>query len=212
MSRKTKTEKILILLFSLSLFCASAPVSATLITVGFDPSSSIIHNGNTFTMDLIANVDPSSPISSFTLDIAFDPAILDVVSAEVPIDLGSGFGVQTFPPLFELDNTIGLIDNLGGFVLPFNFGGPGQLSGPLTLATLTFEAEALGITSITPIINPDDPAEGFGLPWPPGGLVSFDEITLNTGSVIVVPEPCTLFFVGAGLIGMAGLRRRFRNV
>lgn len=212
MSRKTKTEKILILLFSLSLFFASAPASATLITVGFDPSSSIIHDGNTFTMDLIANVDPGSPINSFVLDIAFDPTILDVVSAEVPINLSSGFGAQTFPPLFELDNTNGLIANLGGFVLPSYFGGPGQLSGLLTLATLTFEAETLGITSITPIIDPLDLTEGFGLPWPPGGLVPFDEITLNAGSVTVVPEPCTLFLVGAGLIGMAGLRRRFRNV
>jgi PEP-CTERM motif len=207
MSRKTKTEKILILLFSLSLFFASAPASATLITVGFDPSSSIIHNGNTFTMDLIANVDSSSPIISFVLDIAFDPTILDVVSAEVPINQSLGFAGQTLSPFFELDNTNGLINNLGGFVFPSPFG-PGQLSGLLTLATLTFEAGTLGTTSITPIINQFDPTEGFGLPWPPGGLVPFDEITLNTGAVTVVPEPCTLFLVGAGLIGMAGLRRR----
>lgn len=196
-----KTKKVLILLISLSVFFISASASATLITVGFDPSSIISVPGDTFSTDLIVNIDLTSPISSFGLDITFDSDILDIVGAVVD---SSTFGGSTVD--FTTD---GLIE-LTGFVFPPPFG-PGQVSGGLTLPTLTFLSVAVGTTALTPEITIGDPTEGFGIPFPPGGLVSLSDITLEVGSVLVVPVPATMLLLGTGLAIFAGFRKKFKK-
>ena len=200
---KTKMALVLCLFIGLSVFFIAAPASAVLITVDFDPSSIITAPGDTFSLDLIASVDPTSAIASFGLDITFDAAILDTTDAVVNASIFGGSAVDF--------GTDGLIE-LTGFVFPPPLG-LGSVSGSLTLASLTFLAEAVGTTALTSGINPLEPTEGFGLPFPPGGTVPLNEITLNSGSVTVnpgsaVPEPTTIFLFGIGLVGIAGFRFR----
>ena len=45
--------------------------------------------------------------------------------------------------------------------------------------------------------------QGYG-----GGQVNFDNVRLTTESSSVAPEPTTLFLLGSGLIGLAGLGRK----
>lgn len=198
----TKRRWLLSLLIGLSVLVVSAPASAVLITVGFDPSSIITAPGDTFSLDLIASVDPTAAFVSFGLDITFDPAILDTTNAVVNGSIFGGSAVD-----FSTD---GLIE-LTGFVFPLPLG-LGSVSGSLTLASLTFLAEAVGTTALIPGIDPLDPTEGFGLPLPPGGKVPLNEITLNSGSVRPVPEPTTILLFGVGLAGIAGFRTRKRTI
>lgn len=191
------------LLIGLSLFFISTSASATLITVGFDPPSIITTPGDTFSVDLIAYVDPSSPIMSFGLDIAFESAMLDTTCAVVNSSIFNMFSIVDF-------STDGLIE-LKGFVSPFITSG--GVSGDLTLASLTFLDEAIGTTALTPIINPFDPTKGLGLLFPPGGLVPSTEIVLEAGSVSAapIPEPATILLISTGFIGFAGFRKKFRK-
>ncbi|MFZ7112939.1 MAG: PEP-CTERM sorting domain-containing protein [Desulfatiglandales bacterium] len=51
----------------------------------------------------------------------------------------------------------------------------------------------------------------YGTDWSGGGddFVDFRNLTINTGAPI--PEPATMILLGSGLLGLAGLRRKFRK-
>jgi len=158
------------------------------VTVSFDPQDSIVQVGDTFTVDLMA--DLPAPVVGWGLDVTFDSAILTQV--------GSPLIGPAWNPGFAMDG-----DGLAGLAFP-------AVSGSdILLATLTFEATALGTSDLMASITPFDLTEGFPLafPAPPG---SFADVVFETGSVSPVPEPTTMLLVGSGLIGLAGLRKKFR--
>ena len=145
-----------------------------------------------FSVDLVADVDPGTAITSFGLDVLFDAAILDTDSAVVPTPPFIGSLVDT--------TTDGVIKLTG-------FAPPGGLSGPLTLATLTFTAEMIDMIALD-VALPDFPVlDGFGLAA--GGVALPD--TVIPGQVNVVPVPSSFLLLGSAVVGLLGYGARKRK-
>jgi hypothetical protein len=83
-------------------------------------------------------------------------------------------------------------------------GGAGLLSGDIALAVPYFNDIYFHADYV------DAPgAGGYNLPWNTPNIPSFDFAEFLV--VRAVPEPSTLLLLGAGLIGLVGLRRKFRK-
>ena len=178
----------------LALLVVCCPLSAlAAIVLSFDEPANNVAQGEEFSVDLVADIDPSMAIASFGLDVTFDATILDTVSAVVPTP-------NPFVGSLVDTSTDGLIA-LTGFAPP----GPG-LSGLLTLATLTFTAEMIGTTALD-VAFPDFPVlDGFALVA--GGVVLPDVVT--PGQVTVVPLPAGAWLLGSGLVAFGAVARRRR--
>ena len=110
-------------------------------SVGYTFSDSKIHVGDTFTLDLSA--EDVIDLAGWQFDIAFDPAILEVVEVNegdfLKIDGGA-----TFFQSGTIDNTTGKITGLNA--IRFNENGA---TGTGTLLSVTFLAKAEGETQLT---------------------------------------------------------------
>ena len=182
----------------LGLLVVYCPLSAfAVIIVSFDAPVTNVAPGDMFSVDLVADVDSGMAITSFGLDVTFDPAILDTDSAVVPTPI---------PFVGSLvDTTMDGVIKLTGFGPP----GPG-LSGLLLLATLTFTAEMAGMTALD-LAFPDFPVlDGFGLAA--GGVALPDAVMPGQVNVTgVIPEPSTFLLVGLGLAALLGCGSRKRK-
>lgn len=69
-----------------------------------------------------------------------------------------------------------------------------------TLATLTFDTLAIGTSPLTLSINVLGDAAGESL-----------TATLDSGEVVVTPEPGSLLLFVSGLAGLAGVRKKYRR-
>ena len=170
----------------LSLLACLLPISseATLINVSFVPSASVVTVGDTFTVDLVADIP--DPVLGWGLDVTFNPAILSqvgVLIADPPWSAG-----------FAPDG-----DELVGLAFPLSVAGD-----DIPLATLTFRAMALGLSSLVASITTGDLTEGFPL-VPPG---DFSEVSFIDGSVNVIPMPATFALISLGLVVLGFERRR----
>ena len=200
MMNRICTKTALRLLLALGVLYITTTASATII-VGFDPSDSDVLVGSTSSVNLIATVDGDDSIVSFGLDVTFASTTLDLVNAFVDPAFDAGSGVD-----FSTDGVI----ELTGFVSPFS----APLSGSLTLASLTFVGEAIGLTTLEAIF-PDFALglDGFGLPVTAGPPFAVLPDTVNTGTVSVVPEPATHVLIIIGLLaGLSAITRRHKNV
>lgn len=162
------------------------PSASALVTVSLEPSSTIQPVGATFDVDVVA--DFSELIVGFGIDLTFDSAV-------ITLDGPPLIGPDWFPA-FAPDG-----DGLAGLIP----GGP-IAGNHVLLATLTFTADAIGVTDLIPGVTAGDLTEGFAL-WPSG----FDSVVFQNGLVTVVPEPTTCALVFVGLVGLA-LRARPRHV
>jgi hypothetical protein len=182
-------------------FLFSIPVSAGAITIGFNPCAVEVAVGESVDADLVISglgdgIAPS--VSTFDLDIKFDPELLEFVGAAFgdPI-YGDQLDLWMLESITEVtpgDGTVNLFelsldsqDDLGLHQL-----------GSFTMATLTFEAVGLGIGSLDITIK--SLGDALGDPLAP--------IYAESGSVSAVPEPGTILLLSIGIAGLAYLKRK----
>ena len=173
------------------------------VTIGLSPVSQTVLPGDSVEVALTISglgngVAPS--LGAFDLDVEFDPAVLGFSMAVFgdPIlgDQLDLFGLGSFTGVdASIPATVNLFEV--SLDLPADLD---LLQAPsFTLATLTFQALAAGVSplSLRNVILGD----ALGDPL---------DASVTGASVNVVPEPGTLLLLGSGLMGFGAYRRRHK--
>jgi hypothetical protein len=187
----TKVARI-VLLFGVMLSLTVAYASATPI-LSIEPPNQVVHPAQNFSLDVI--ISGVGDLYAFQFDLAFDPLIVSAMSVTEGPFLPTG-GTTAF--------IAGTIDNSGGTIFSTAdtlIGLIPGVSGAGTLATVNFEALAIGISSIT-LTN---------VALLDSNLTPIDSNTVN-GTVDVVPEPATGVLLITGCAGLLALSWRRRNI
>lgn len=161
---------------------------ASLVVTRFDPPSQTVVLGDTFTVNIVADID--MPVVGWGLD--FVPLPPGVISLIGPPAIGADW-LSAFAP--DGDGLAGLASPLP----PID----GSVSGiGIVLATLSFSADAIGTTNVVASITPGDLTEGFALD--PTG---FATVTFQPGLVTVIPEPSSMLLLMLGGVMLLYRRR-----
>ena len=153
------------------------------VVVRFDPAVKVVGFGETFTVDIVADI--TDAVLGWGLD-------LTIVDTTVVAPDGSPSVGPLWDAAIAPDG-----DGLVGLTFPDSVVGSDVL-----LATLSFSAIGVGETDLLASVSPNDLTEGF--PLDPTG---FSEIVFQPGHVTVTPEPAALFVVTAAGLPLL-LRRR----
>lgn len=147
--------------------------------------------GDTFQLEVWANGDEIGlDLVSFGFDVSF--GVEGIYSYE-GFTLGSGFDDDSFGD-----------GNVAGSAFP------GIMEDNYLLATLSFKTLSIGTDTINVIGLYDGGFSGLYYELPDLSLTGYD---INVSRVVEtgaapVPEPTTLLLVGAGLVGIAGRRKK----
>jgi general secretion pathway protein D len=166
-------------LWSVAFFVFSAAASAA--TIRVDPAAALTVVGGT--ADINVHIADVQDLYAYQFDIAYDPAVVSVVSITEG-DFLAGGGSTLFVP-GSVDNTAGTIAFTANTLLsPV----PG-VSGSGTLVTLRFAASGTGTSPVTlsNVVLLDS-------------TLSEVAATVQNGSVSVVPEPGTALLLTAGMV------------
>lgn len=167
--------------------CSSRGLADPLVSI--QPIASTVETGSVFA--LTVNISSVSDLFAFQFDLGFNPAILAAQSVTEGALLPSGGSTFFIPG--TIDNTAGTIT----LTLDSLFGpGPG-VSGNGVLASVNFQALAIGASSVTlsNVVLLDS---------------TLSEISFTTqgASVDAVPEPSGLLLIGSALLGLIAFRRK----
>ena len=157
--------------------------------ISLNVSPSPAAEGNTVLVNV--NISGAVDIYAYQFSLLFNPAVLQATTSTEGSFLPAGG--STFYVPGTVNNTLGTVNFTIGTLL----GTLPGVSGSGTLATLSFNAAALGTSTL-------------GLR---DVLLLDSELlevapTFTGGAVTVVPEPSTWLMFGLGLAGVAGLARR----
>jgi hypothetical protein len=159
------------------------------VTVWFDPTPRMAQVGDTFTINLVANIPQSQAVIGWGLDYIFPtPGLI----AQVQFTIGPAWDPAPSTP--DGDGLAGLVH------FPPGEGVSGQ---NVLLATITFQALAEGQTALVASDDyPGDPTEGFAIDPALGG--GFATVTYLDG-LVIIPEPSASILLA---LAAAFLRRR----
>ena len=171
----------------LSALAMGAAQADPVISLSVSPNPAAV--GNTVLVNV--NISGAVDLYAYQFSLLFNPAVLQATTSTEGSFLPTGG--STFFVAGTVDNTLGAVNFTVGSLLGLL---PG-VNGSGTLATLSFNAAALGSSTL-----------GFR-----DVLLLDSELlevapTLQGGVVSVVPEPSTWLMFGLGLAGVAGLARR----
>ena len=189
-------------------FISMLTVQAGAISLSFVPSSTSINILENLDVNIVLSaMADNDTISTFDIDIEFNPSVLSFNS----ISLGSGLGDVSTGDAEDLSlgnigsGTVNIAElswiwpdlSIGGSFFDDQFT---SSSDSLILATLSFTGTAEGSSALlfSRVLLGDEYGIGF-------------YTTLDTGFVTVnapVPEPTTMLLFGVGIVGLVGSRFR----
>jgi hypothetical protein len=156
------------------------------VVVSFNPVHSYVDQGQTFWVDVVADIPANEPIIGWGFDLAVaNPAI---AAPTGNITFGPNWNAAPGDPL----------DPYAALAFPDGIAGNGVL-----LVSIEFQAQNTdGTTALNLSATPGDLTEGFMIAPPVSQLA---EVTFNTGAITVpVPEPVSFVLLALGAL----LRRR----
>jgi len=174
------------------------------VSLALTPATTVAAVGDTVAIAIeIAGLAPPT-VSSFDLDVGFDPTVLSFKTASFGTALGTGGDVFTSAGLL----TASIVDVAEASLLPSSVLEATQ-PGSFVLATLIFQAVAPGVSALA--ISDALLADTSSVPG--GNQISVDSTTgarVTVTAAAPVPEPAALLVFAAGVLlvgGAPGYRR-----
>lgn len=193
---------------TLGTFLLVVPTLAFATVISVTPSSTSVSPDSTVNVALSVSGlgDSSAPsLGTYDITLAFDPSMLGFISASYgDPSLGDQLDLSGFGTFSSTSLTSGAVE-----LFELSFDSPSTLdtqqAGAFTLADLTFNALAPGVSSLDLTANAVGDSYGNALTV----QLADSQLTVSGAGPGTIPAPGTEFLLGAGLLALR-FRRRSR--